>query len=100
MAFVNVSEVYTVTGIRGEEVLSDTVTFLTSAISGQILPESIAADVSKLDLQVGQAKEVHVSYVPNTANVELDYTAALTGLAGSAVPSGATVTVTASERCV
>ena len=97
MAFVNASEVYTVTGIRGEEVLSDTVTFLTSAISGQILPESIAADVSKLDLQVGQAKEVHVSYVPNTANVELDYTAALTGLAGSAVPSGATVTVTASE---
>lgn len=71
MAFVNASEVYTVTGIRGEEVLSDTVTFLTSAISGQILPESIAADVSKLDLQVGQAKEVHVSYVPNTANVEL-----------------------------
>lgn len=97
VAFVNASEVYTVTGIRGEEVLSDTVTFLTSAISGQILPESIAADVSKLDLQVGQAKEVHVSYVPNTANVELDYTAALTGLAGSAVPSGATVTVTASE---
>ena len=46
---------------------------------------------------MGQAKEVHVSYVPNTANVELDYTAALTGLAGSAVPSGATVTVTASE---
>ena len=62
VAFVNASEVYTVTGIRGEEVLSDTVTFLTSAISGQILPESIAADVSKLDLQVGQAKEGQVSY--------------------------------------
>ncbi|WP_411655362.1 hypothetical protein [Anaeromassilibacillus sp. SJQ-1] len=62
------------------------------------MPESITADVSQLELLVGQAQEIHLSYVPCTANAEMDYTAQLDGLAGTVSTSGTTVTVTATEE--
>lgn len=98
VVFEDASEEYRVEGVRGEETVSDTVTFSTRAVPEKIVPESITADVSQLELLVGQAQEIHLSYVPSTANAEKDYTAQLDGLAGTVSTSGTTVTVTATEE--